>query len=136
MGTFEKYSTRIKMGIYKNQNFLQGIIMKLKSFILIFSFLLGSLTYAEALPKGAIKDGSLSNEKLIGDAKVGVAAKVATLGCNKPEKVNFYVTQMPEGKTGSRVWKELWIVEGCKKKYLIKVRFQEDATGAAWTIVK
>jgi len=110
--------------------------MKLKISILALSFLLGSATYAETLPKGAIKDGSLSNQKLIGDAKVGVAAKVATLGCDKPEKVNFYVTQMPEGKTGSRVWKELWVVEGCKKKYPVKVRFQEDATGAAWTIEK
>ena len=102
----------------------------------MFLLLLGSVAFAEALPKGAIKDGSLSNKQLIGDAKVGVAAQVATLGCNKPVKVNFFVTQMPKGKEGSRVWKELWVVEGCKKKYPVKVRFQEDATGAAWTIEK
>jgi len=110
--------------------------MKRKISILTLSFLLGSATFAEALPKGAIKNGSLSNQQLIGDAKVGVAAKVATLGCSKPEKVNFYVTQMPEGKVGSRVWKELWVVEGCKKKYPVKVRFQEDAMGTTWTIEK
>ncbi len=110
--------------------------MKLKTFTLIFSLLLGSAIFAEALPKGAIKDGSLSNKQLIGDAKIGVAAKVATLGCDKPEKVNFFVTQMPKGKIGSRIWKELWIVEGCKKKYPVKVRFQEDATGVVWTIEK
>ncbi|MCF6189556.1 MAG: hypothetical protein L3J51_03670 [Cocleimonas sp.] len=110
--------------------------MKLKTFTLMFSLLLGSVSFAETLPKGAIKDGSLSNQKLIGDAKVGVAAHVATLGCNKPEKVNFFVTQMPKGKAGSRVWKELWIVEGCKKKYPVKIRFQEDATGAVWTVGK
>ena len=110
--------------------------MKLKIFTLIFALLLGSVAIADALPKGAIKDGSLSNEKLIGDAKVGVAAQVGLLGCDKPEKVKIFITQMPEGKTGSRIWKELWVVEGCKKKYPVKVRFQESATGAVWTIEK
>ena len=104
--------------------------------LLILTFTLSSAAYAKGLPKGAIKDGSLSNKQLIGDAKIGVAAKVATLGCDKPEKVNFFVTQMPKGKTGSRVWKELWVVEGCKKKYPVKVRFQEDPSGAVWTIEK
>ena len=109
---------------------------KLTLSLLVLSLMLGSAVHAKDLPKGAIKDGSLSNEKLIGDAKVGVAAQVATLGCDKLEKVNFYVMQMPTGKTGSRVWKELWVVEGCKKKYPVKVRFQEDTTGAVWTIEK
>ena len=110
--------------------------MKSKIGLFTFLLLLASVAQAKGLPKGTIKDGSLSNKQLISDAKVGVASQVAILGCNKPEKVNFYVTQMPKGKVGSRVWKELWIVEGCKKKFPVKVSFQEDSTGAVWTIEK
>ena len=36
------------------------------------------------LPAGAIKKGSLANAKLVQDAKLGVAAKVATKGCSQP----------------------------------------------------
>ena len=109
---------------------------KLAISLFILTALTSNLVYAKALPKGAIKEGSLSNQKLIGDAKAGVAAQVATQGCNKPEKVDFFVMQQPQGEVGSRYWKELWVVEGCKKSYPIKVKFQEDTTGATWIIEK
>jgi hypothetical protein len=44
--------------------------------------------------------------------------------------------QQPQGKVGSRNWKELWVVGGCKKTYPVKIKFQEDKTGATWVIEK
>ena len=41
------------------------------------------------LPAGAIKRGSLANAKLAQDAKLGVAAKVATMGCSQPAQSNL-----------------------------------------------
>ncbi len=89
------------------------------------------------LPAGAIKRGSLANAKLIQDAKLGVAAKVATKGCSQPEGFEPFVLAMPEGAVGQRRWKELWIVSGCGNKYPVKIEFFEDGLDAAnWTIEK
>lgn len=103
---------------------------------IILVILLSVFLFAENnLPEGAIKRGSLSNAKLINDAKLGVVSKVAQMGCNKPESFNPFVLAMPMGKVGSRVWKELWIVQGCNSKYPVEIIFSEDGLGAAnWSI--
>ena len=92
---------------------------------------------AAPLPKGAIQAGSLANQKLIRDAKMGVASKVATLGCSKPETLQFYVMSLPAGAVGARRWQELWVVAGCEKHYPITVDFSEDGPNSAnWSIRK
>jgi hypothetical protein len=91
----------------------------------------------EKLPAGAIKKGTLANAQLIRDAKMGIAGKVAVMGCDKPGDIDPYVLALPSGPVGARSWKELWIVSGCGKKYPVKIDFQEDGPNAAnWTIPK
>jgi len=91
----------------------------------------------DELPGNAIRKGSLSNQKLIQDTKMGVAAKVATLGCEKPESFVPYVLAMPQGEVGSRYWQELWVVKGCNAEYPVKIRFSETGlSGANWSIEK
>jgi hypothetical protein len=86
-------------------------------------------------PEGTLRPGSLGNAKLIRDTKVGVAQKVALLGCDKPETLEPYVVAMPTGEVGARRWKERWIVGGCGKKYPVNIDFSEDGPNAAhWTI--
>ncbi|MCF6345429.1 MAG: hypothetical protein L3J00_03045 [Thiomicrorhabdus sp.] len=104
--------------------------------IAIFLILQSGITMAQNLPEGTIQKGSLSNEKLISDAKMGVISKMVALGCNKPESYSAYVTQMPEGETGKLIWKELWLVTGCDNTYPINIRFQEDGTGSAFWSIK
>lgn len=90
---------------------------------------------AENLPEGALRAGSLCNQKLINDAMMGVVGKVAVKGCEAPESFLAYVTQMPTGIVGSQTWNETWIVTGCGNEYAIKIVFREDgAGGAMWTI--
>lgn len=104
---------------------------------LIFCVAIFTAAYAQAgsLPDGAIREGSLANGKLIRDAKVGVAAKVAVLGCSKPESLQPFVLAMPTGEVGSRRWKEKWVIGGCGKQYPINIDFGEDGQNAAiWTI--
>jgi len=98
-------------------------------------YTLSAAAQAAPLPKGAIRAGSLANPKLIQDAKMGVAAKVATLGCSKPETLEPFVMAMPAGQVGSRRWRELWLVGGCGKRYPVTLDFSEDGPNAAnWTI--
>lgn len=85
--------------------------------------------------EGAVQKGSLSNQQLIQDAMLGVAAKVATQGCDSPESFEPYVMAMPQGEVGSRYWRETWVVQGCGTTFPISLRFSEDGVGAAnWTI--
>jgi len=88
----------------------------------------------EALPAGAIQRGTLANEKLIADTKLGVAGKVGTMGCNQLGNVATYVTQLPTGAPGHRSWKELWIVSGCNHKYPVNIEFTTSGNDADWTI--
>lgn len=84
-----------------------------------------------ALPEGTIQEGTLCNKKLMLDAQVGIAAKVAMLGCSKPESFKPYVTRNPEGPIGSKAWGEKWIVTGCGTSYPVDVNFSEDGAGSA-----
>jgi hypothetical protein len=88
----------------------------------------------ETLPAGAIQRGTLANQQLIADTKLGVASKVATMGCEKLGDVATYVTELPTGNPGSRRWKELWIVSGCKHQYPVNIEFSESGKDADWTI--
>ncbi len=88
----------------------------------------------EPLPAGAIQRGTLANQQLIADTKLGVASKVATMGCTSLGDVATYVTQLPTGNPGSRRWKELWIVSGCNHQYPVNIEFAESGKDADWTI--
>jgi hypothetical protein len=82
-----------------------------------------------------VKKGTLANAKLIADTKSGVAGKVATMGCTQLGDVDTYVVSMPAGPSGSRQWKERWIVSGCGSHYPVDIEFKEDGTGGAyWSI--
>ena len=104
---------------------------------ILFCVAIVSVAHAQgrSLPAGALREGTLANEKLIRDAKMGVAAKVAVLGCSKPETLQPFVLAAPTGKIGSRHWKEQWVIGGCGKTYPITIDFMEDGQNAAiWTI--
>jgi hypothetical protein len=88
----------------------------------------------EPLPPGAIQRGTLANQKLIADAKVGVASKVGAMGCQNLGDVATYVTQLPSGAPGHRRWKELWIVSGCNHKYPVNIEFTTSGNDADWAI--
>jgi len=102
---------------------------------LLASFAFPALGNDEALPKGTMKRGTLANAKLIADAKLGVAAKVGTMGCGKPERLEPYIVAMPTGTPGQQRWKELWVVSGCNNTYPVHIDFNESGEGAAdWII--
>ena len=107
-----------------------------KCLLIPFCFIVSSSpVQAEQIPAGAIKKGSLSNQKLISDAMVGAAVKVSELGCDTPETFIPYVSQLPNGQIGSRTWQEIWVVSGCDREYPVTIDFREDGAGAAsWTI--
>lgn len=112
------------------QNVVKSIL-----FLLPIAFALPAIAQ-DQLPEGAIQAGSLANQTLVQDTLIGVAAKTATLGCDSPEQVSPYITQNPSGEVGSRVWEELWIVEGCDQEFPLSIRFNEDGSNAAnWTIL-
>jgi hypothetical protein len=94
----------------------------------------GAWAADEPLPAGAVQRGTLANQQLIADTKVGVASKVAGMGCQKLGDVATYVTQLPSGNPGSRRWKELWIVSGCNHQYPVNIEFAESGKDADWTI--
>ncbi len=101
------------------------------------AWLFSASIQSATLPEGAIKEGTLSSQTLIRDAMMGVASKVATLGCNAPEEFFPYVLEMPQGDTGLRHWRELWLVSGCGQQYPVKILFQENGlTAANYTIEK
>jgi hypothetical protein len=105
--------------------------------ILVLAAFLGCIQICAAdenLPPGALKHGTLANAKLIEDAKVGVASKIASLGCTDLHDVDIYVTRMPAGEPGRKNWQERWIVAGCQKQFPMTLTFVEDATGASWSI--
>jgi hypothetical protein len=107
---------------------------KLIAIAVLFSVIQLKAVADEKLPPGTVKHGTLANANLIRDAKVGVAGKVGTMGCNNLGDVDVYVTTMPVGTPGKRRWKELWIVSGCHKKYPVNIEFAESGNDADWTI--
>ncbi|MNG98692.1 hypothetical protein D3C79_578420 [compost metagenome] len=82
-----------------------------------------------------VQEGTLTNQKLTQDAMVGVAAWVATKGCQAPERFVPAVLQLPKGEPGSRYWQERWTVEGCGTQYPVVIDFRETGLESAmWTI--
>jgi len=58
-----------------------------------------------------------------------------TLGIKPIEKAQPYVTQLPHGPPGSRVWAEQWIVSNGGISAAIDIHFVEDGVGGAtWAI--
>ena len=108
--------------------------MKIISTFVVLLVINQVILAADTLPLGAVQRGTLANAKLIEDAKVGVASKVATLGCTSLGDVDTYVLVMPTGAPGKRTWKELWIVSGCSKKYPVTIEFATTGPDADWTI--
>ena len=109
--------------------------MKRYLFYVLFILFVQPVVASTTVPEGVIKEGSLANRKLISDAMVGVAAEVATRGCDSPANFMPYVTAMPKGKVGARYWRELWVVEGCGTEYSVEIIFSEDGLHAAnWSI--
>lgn len=88
-------------------------------------------TQEPSSPIGTLKKGTLSNQKLIRDTMVGVAMKVAVMGCQKIDYVQPYVVAMPQGEPGSRYWREKWVVKGCSTEYPVAIRFKEAGPNAA-----
>jgi hypothetical protein len=79
--------------------------------------------------------GSLANEKLISDAKVGVVAKAAMRGCANPSSFQPYTVAQPVGAVGSRMWLERWLVMCADGTRAIDIEFRETGAGSAmWTI--
>ena len=109
----------------------------MKTIVLIGLFALSLLPAfaGEPIPAGTISEGSLTNEKLMMDAMIGVAQKVGASGCVEPENFRPYIISMPEGKIGERSWSEHWVVQGCGKEFPVKIKFTEDGLdGANWII--
>ena len=87
------------------------------------------------LPAGTIKKGTLTSPLLMHDTTVGVAGRVAALGCDKVEDIARYVVTPFSGAPRARQWQEKWIVKGCGKQYPVDIDFKEDGAGGAyWTI--
>jgi hypothetical protein len=86
-----------------------------------------------ALPAGVIKKGSLANQKLILDAGVVAAAKLATKGYHISRNQPFtpYVLSMPEGSPGERTWAERWYYTIDDKQVPVTIDFKESGAGAA-----
>lgn len=105
--------------------------MKFSSLCILSTFLIQSVYATDLLPEGVIQAGSLANERLIHDAMIGVAAKVAGQGCSSPENFTPYIMAMPVGDVGVRRWRELWVVKGCGHEYPIKLGFMESGLDAA-----
>lgn len=103
----------------------------MKKLLVIFTaLLLANVAVAKGnLPKGAIKNGSLSNKALIKDAMPLAVAQANAAGCNGVKEVELFTAQMPKGKKGGRVWKELWRVDCKNGKYPVKMTFQETGKG-------
>lgn len=88
-------------------------------------------------PAAPVQEGTLANQKLIQDAMVGVAAWVATKGCQAPERFVPAVLQLPQGDPGSRYWQERWTVIGCGAEYPVVIDFRETGPESAmWTIAR
>jgi hypothetical protein len=100
---------------------------------LLAIMLIGCATTNELPPVSQIKpsvaeEGSLANEKLIGDTIAGLG-KFASI--TPDSKILKFVIQQPVGKSSSQAWREMWIVnpEGASARFVIT--FKEAGLGAA-----
>ena len=83
----------------------------------------------------AIRQGTMTNEKLRKDALTGVVSVLASRGCENFSQFTPYVTKLPSGTPGSRIWQEVWVAVCSNGKFPIRVDFSEDGKNAAnWTI--
>lgn len=86
------------------------------------------------LPPGVIREGSLCNKKLIADASIAVAGKLAKMGYRYDvHRHTFrpYVVSMPDGAPGQRRWTERWVYSIEGKEVPVVIDFSEAGLGAA-----
>jgi hypothetical protein len=102
--------------------------------LISFTFLAGCKSTDQLKPisqitPGIAKEGTLANMKLISDATIGLEG---ILGRNIGEsELLKFVIQQPVGQTGSRSWREMWIVKSPESKTEFMITFKEAGLGAA-----
>ncbi|UTV98298.1 hypothetical protein KDW99_13615 [Marinomonas rhizomae] len=89
----------------------------------------GELTSVSQIKPGVAKEGSLANAKLISDATEGLEQLVGE-SIEAPNLLKF-VIQQPVGETGSRSWREMWIVKKQNSQTQYLITFKEAGLGAA-----
>lgn len=85
------------------------------------------------LPAGVVREGSLCNQKLISDASIAAAGKLARLGYTYDvHRHTFrpYVASIPQGSPGQRRWTERWVYSIDGKEVPITIDFSEAGLGA------
>ena len=100
--------------------------------------LVGCATSNELPPISQIKpsvaeEGSLANVKLIDDAIAGLG-QFADI--SPDAKILKFVIQQPVGKSGSRAWREMWIVNPAGANARFIITFKEAGLGAAGFEIK
>jgi hypothetical protein len=91
----------------------------------------------QKLPPGAIREGSLANQKLIQDTTAGVFQKLMSKGHDMmgEHKIMPYVMSTPSGSKGARHWTEQWYVQVKKDWIPVMIEFKESGSGNAdWSI--
>jgi hypothetical protein len=84
----------------------------------------GNLKPVSQVKPGIAKDKSLGNEKLISDVTKGIESIEGGISIDPATIIAKFVIQQPKGSSGSRAWREFWIVdpEGSPLKYMITFR--------------
>lgn len=78
---------------------------------------------------GVATEGSLANQKLISDAAAGLQKIIGTP--LKNSEVLKFVIQQPVGASGSRAWREMWIVKTPNNETQFLLTFKESGLDAA-----
>jgi len=91
----------------------------------------GELKPISQIKPATAEEGSLANEKLIADTTAGLRQIAGDSVISPEAKIIKFVIQQPVGNSGSRAWREMWIVnpEGMSARFIIT--FKEIGLGAA-----
>ena len=88
----------------------------------------GELKPVSQIAPGVAKEGSLANEKLIADAKASLETLIG--GPIDDAELLKFVIQQPVGDTGSRAWREMWIVKTEQNESQYIMTFKESGLNA------
>lgn len=86
-------------------------------------------SYADSMPKGAIRNGTLGNQILVRDAMTVAVAQAATMGCDQVKDGRFFIEKEATGKPGKRTWKEIWQVQCNNGNYNVGMTFTQSPKG-------
>lgn len=94
-----------------------------------------TVSCAIALPKGAIKEGTLVNQTLVNDVSLAAATQASAQGCDKPQDIKVLVTQMPKQQGDSTTWREIWEIRCNNGTYPVKMSFiaQKGVPGVSFS---